>query len=78
MRIVASDPDRPRRAAEAIDALLAAALGPFVALEPIGSTAVPGLAAKPVIDLMGAVPALTAARPHEPALAALGFRLHSA
>jgi GrpB-like predicted nucleotidyltransferase (UPF0157 family) len=76
MRIVASDPDWPRRAAETIDAILAAAPGLFVALEHIGSTAVPGLAAKPVIDLMGAVPALTATRPHEPALAELGFRPH--
>jgi len=35
--------------------LLAAAEGLLVALEHVGSTAVPGLAAKPTIDLLGAV-----------------------
>ncbi|MGW2565684.1 GrpB family protein [Streptomyces sp. NPDC001537] len=70
------DPDWPRKASTAADALRKAAPGLFVALEHIGSTAVPGLAAKPVIDLMAAVPALADVGPHEPALAALGFLPH--
>ncbi|MGW3117843.1 GrpB family protein [Streptomyces sp. NPDC001107] len=76
VRVVDYDPGWPRRAAAAAAALRAAAPGLFVALEHIGSTAVPGLAAKPVIDLMAAVPALADVGPHEPALAALGFRPH--
>ena len=36
--------------------------GALIAIEHIGSTAVPGLAAKPVIDLMGLVRSLNAAR----------------
>ncbi|MFF7053693.1 GrpB family protein [Streptomyces griseorubiginosus] len=35
--------------------------------------AVPGLAAKPVIDLMAAVRDFSHTRPHEDALAGLGF-----
>lgn len=76
VRVVDYDPDWPRKASDAADALRTAAPGLFVALEHIGSTAVPGLAAKPVIDLMAAVPALADVGPHEPALAALGFLPH--
>lgn len=48
------DPTWPERFA-AERARLAALLGPAVALHHIGSTAVPGLAAKPIIDLMAHV-----------------------
>jgi GrpB-like predicted nucleotidyltransferase (UPF0157 family) len=76
IHVVDYDPDWPRQAAVAIDALRAAAPGLFVEVEHIGSTAVPGLAAKPVIDLMAAVHDLAHARPHRSALARLGFRPH--
>jgi GrpB-like predicted nucleotidyltransferase (UPF0157 family) len=49
---------------------------PSAAVEHVGSTSVPGLAAKPVIDLMAAVHDLTHARPHQAALAGLGFHPH--
>src|SRR5690606_29990887 len=77
LRILDYDPDWPRRATEAIDALNAAAPGLFAAIEHIGSTAVPGLAAKPIIDLMAAMPDLELARPQGQALAENGFRPHS-
>ncbi|WP_437113408.1 GrpB family protein [Streptomyces venezuelae] len=70
------DPSWPRQAAEAIEALRAAAPGLFVEIEHIGSTAVPGLAAKPVIDLMAAVHDLTCAATHREALAGLGYHPH--
>jgi GrpB-like predicted nucleotidyltransferase (UPF0157 family) len=70
------DPSCPRQAAIAIDALRAAAPGLFVKIEHIGSTAVPGLAAKPVIDLMAAVHDLTHAAPHQAALTDFGFHAH--
>lgn len=76
LRILVYDPDWPRQAAEAIDALNAAAPGLFAAIEHIGSTAVPGLAAKPVIDLMAAVRELDEVGPHLEALADNGFRPH--
>jgi GrpB-like predicted nucleotidyltransferase (UPF0157 family) len=65
------DPTWPRLAAAAIDEVKLAL--PVVRIEHLGSTSVPGLAAKPVIDLMATVPALEDAG--EPALTALGYRL---
>jgi GrpB-like predicted nucleotidyltransferase (UPF0157 family) len=59
-------------------ALLAERLpGTVVEVEHVGSTSVPGLAAKPVIDLMASVRDLDAARTAAPELAELGFRLVS-
>lgn len=64
----------PRRFAEE-RAVLAEVLRPWLAgpIEHIGSTAVPGLAAKPVIDIMAAVESLEASRPAVEALASLGY-----
>jgi GrpB-like predicted nucleotidyltransferase (UPF0157 family) len=42
-------------------------------IEHIGSTAVPGLSAKPVIDIMGAVHDLSSSRPAIEALLPLGY-----
>lgn len=47
----------------------------FDQFEHIGSTAVPGLAAKPVIDMMAAVSDLTKAESLLPAFSSLGYRL---
>jgi GrpB-like predicted nucleotidyltransferase (UPF0157 family) len=76
LRILDYDPEWPSQAAAAIDALRAAAPGLFTAIEHIGSTAVPGLAAKPIIDLMAAVQGLDQVRQHQRALAERGFRPH--
>jgi GrpB-like predicted nucleotidyltransferase (UPF0157 family) len=53
--IVDYDPIWPDRFAEQRDAILAAADGRIVAIEHFGSTSVPGLAAKPIIDIVAAV-----------------------
>jgi GrpB-like predicted nucleotidyltransferase (UPF0157 family) len=55
---------------------LQAVLAPWLAgpIEHIGSTAVPGLAAKPVIDIMAAVGALGESRGAIAALQGLGYR----
>lgn len=51
-----------------------AAVGPDVlALEHYGSTSVPGLAAKPIIDLLIGVADLAVADRHAPAMIALGY-----
>jgi GrpB-like predicted nucleotidyltransferase (UPF0157 family) len=76
IRIVDYDPEWPRLAAAVIDALRGAAPGLFAEIEHIGSTAVPGLAAKPVLDLMAAVDDLEAARSRQSYLADLGFHPH--
>ncbi|GAA3244235.1 GrpB family protein [Dactylosporangium siamense] len=64
------DPGWPSAARRAIEELAAALPG---AVEHVGSTAVPGLAAKPVIDLMAATPALDAVLAVEDVLAGLGY-----
>ncbi len=59
---------------EAVVAEIAAAWEPGpVRLHHIGSTAVPGLDAKPIIDVLGEVRALTDAEAAGPALRAIGF-----
>ncbi|MFL1377329.1 GrpB family protein [Nocardiopsis protaetiae] len=70
------DPHWPDMASAAITELQEASPGLFTEIEHIGSTSVPGLAAKPVIDLMAATASLREVRGHEPALARLGFIPH--
>lgn len=50
-----------------------AVLGQVIAIEHFGSTAVPGLAAKPILDLLVEVRSLEEARDAVPALAELGY-----
>jgi len=55
---------------------VARALGPIVrTIEHIGSTAVPGLAAKPIIDLLVAVKDPDEEPPMVPAMHAAGYHL---
>jgi GrpB-like predicted nucleotidyltransferase (UPF0157 family) len=74
IEIAEYDPAWPELAAAAITELRGALDGVLMEIEHIGSTAVPGLAAKPVIDLMAAVSYLddVAAASLEP----LGYRQH--
>jgi GrpB-like predicted nucleotidyltransferase (UPF0157 family) len=55
--------------------LVAELLGPWLAgpVEHIGSTAVPGLRAKPVIDMLAPVSSLVSAQAAVPVLAAAGW-----
>ena len=63
VRIVPHDPEWAQRF-EAERALLAAAIEPWLSggIHHVGSTAVRGLAAKPVIDILAGVEGLDAAR----------------
>ena len=61
-------------AAAAIDEVRAALAGIPLEIEHIGSTAVPGLAAKPIIDLMMAVPSPAEVSDRAGDLARIGFR----
>lgn len=74
IELVAYDPAWPasfdRECQRISDALARWLVGPP---EHIGSTAVPGLAAKPVIDIMAPVVSLAAARPAIAAAAQLGY-----
>ena len=62
IEIAPYSPDWPERFAQEA-ALLRAVLAPWLVaeIEHIGSTAVPGLAAKPVIDRLTCVPSVAAA-----------------
>lgn len=70
------DPAWPAKAAAAIAELTATLPGLFTAIEHIGSTSVPGLAAKPVIDLMAAVAELDPVLAREQPLIRLRYRRH--
>jgi GrpB-like predicted nucleotidyltransferase (UPF0157 family) len=72
--VVPYDPAWPRRFEEERE-LLARALAPWIAgtIEHIGSTAVPGLPAKPVIDIMVGVGDLPSSLDARAALAPLGY-----
>ncbi len=70
------DPNWPALAVEAIDEVIGALpRGVITVAEHIGSTSVPGLAAKAVIDLMAATDDLDTVTAHEPVLQKLGYRL---
>lgn len=72
--VVPHDPRWAAAFAQEAAALRAACGAVLAGLHHIGSTAVPGLPAKPVIDLLGEVSALALLDPLVPALAALGYR----
>jgi GrpB-like predicted nucleotidyltransferase (UPF0157 family) len=70
--LAAYDPEWPGLAARYADRLRA--LGPWIAaVHHIGSTSVPGLAAKPIIDLMPLAADLAVLDLHRPLVEALGY-----
>ncbi len=71
--VVEYNPRWPRLFEEEKARLLAAAGGVLTAVEHIGSTAVPGLAAKPIIDAMGGVHRLDDAMGCVHALEGIGY-----
>jgi len=75
--VVPWDPAWPQRFQQE-RALLQKALGPWLAgdVQHIGSTAVPGLHAKPVIDIMARVHALDSSRAAIAAVSSLGYLHH--
>lgn len=76
MYIVDYDPVWPVMAVAAMAELEQALPGVLTEMEHIGSTAVPGLAAKPIIDLMAAVGDLGTVERREDTMASLGYRRH--
>lgn len=71
--IVPYDPAWPRRFDEERRALTAVFAGTKTVIEHVGSTAVPGLGAKPVIDIIVGVPLLAEVERRIPALDAAGY-----
>lgn len=73
--VVDPDPTWPEQAARLVETVRAA-LGPkVVSLEHVGSTSVPGLAAKPIIDVLLVVPDPADEDAYVPALEDQGFVL---
>jgi GrpB-like predicted nucleotidyltransferase (UPF0157 family) len=71
--IVPYDPEWPPRFDDERRTLAAAFSGSDATIEHIGSTAVPGLTAKPVIDILVGVPILADVGRHIPALETAGY-----
>jgi len=71
--IVAYDPSWPDEFARESARVLRAFGALAVAAEHIGSTAIPGLSAKPIVDIMIGVTSLADARPRTDAMAVLGY-----
>lgn len=73
IRIVDSDPSWPSRFEEAAARIREAGRERLLAVHHVGSTSVPGLAAKPVIDIQAEVPSIADAEALVPAMTALGY-----
>ncbi|MBB6098717.1 GrpB-like predicted nucleotidyltransferase (UPF0157 family) [Deinobacterium chartae] len=73
--VVTYDPAWPGLYAGERDRILEAAAGRIVEIEHVGSTAVPGLRAKPIIDVMAAVADLEVAARLAADLEVLGYRM---
>ena len=71
--IVEYDPEWPARYESERDNIVAATRDLFLEFAHVGSTAVPGLGGKPVIDLLGSVRALADVEPHLEKLAKLKY-----
>lgn len=67
------DPQWPRLYEEERARIMTAIGQTLVAIEHVGSTAVPGLAAKPIIDILAAVRLLVEARGHIEPLRLIGY-----
>ncbi|GAA2328888.1 GrpB family protein [Dactylosporangium salmoneum] len=74
IEVLEYDPAWAALAAREIDEVRAALAGRIADVEHVGSTAVPGLAAKPVIDLMAAADDLDAVARDEDVLGSMGYR----
>lgn len=71
--LVPYDPEWPSRFDRAATAIAEACAGVVVTIEHVGSTAIPGLGAKPYIDLMPGLRAWADGPRIVPAMAALGY-----
>ncbi len=74
--LVAYDPSWPRLYAAEAEKIRAALGEAARVLEHVGSTSIPGMSAKPVLDILLAVPQSSDEDAYVPALTAQGFRLH--
>jgi len=76
VRLVPHDPLWAEQASQEAARLREAAGSVFTAFGHIGSTSIPDIAAKPIIDLMGVVPDLESLDGARPIIEALGYAWH--
>jgi GrpB-like predicted nucleotidyltransferase (UPF0157 family) len=76
IRLVPHDPQWAELAVLEAERLLGAAGPAILAVHHVGSTAIPGIAAKPIIDLMAVAPSLEALENIRPDIEALGYAWH--
>jgi GrpB-like predicted nucleotidyltransferase (UPF0157 family) len=75
--LVAYDPRWPAMFDRQADRIRIALASLAIRVEHVGSTSVPGLAAKPIIDIVLAVPDSADEPAYVPAMEAAGYRLHN-
>lgn len=76
VRLVRHEPGWARIADEESDRLLGAAEGAILEVHHIGSTAIPGILAKPIVDLMGIAPSLDELERARGRIEVLGYAWH--
>jgi GrpB-like predicted nucleotidyltransferase (UPF0157 family) len=76
VRLLPHDPDWARTAEAEAGRLLGAAGSALAAVHHIGSTAIPAVSAKPILDLLGVATSLAAVDAARPTLEALGYSWH--
>jgi GrpB-like predicted nucleotidyltransferase (UPF0157 family) len=76
VRLVAHDPEWAEQAGREADRLRAATGPAIMAIHHIGSTAVPGIVGKPILDLMAVAPNLETLEGVRPKIEALGYAWH--
>jgi GrpB-like predicted nucleotidyltransferase (UPF0157 family) len=77
IEVVAYDAEWPARFASWRDLIAGALGGVTVRIDHVGSTSVPGLAAKPIVDIQVSVPDISDEESYVPALERLGVQLRS-
>ncbi len=76
VRLVPHDPEWAEQASREAARLLAAAGPAITSVHHIGSTSIPGIAAKPILDLMVVGPDLESIEGARPTIEALGYAWH--
>jgi GrpB-like predicted nucleotidyltransferase (UPF0157 family) len=76
IRLVDYDPDWPRRFKDEAERIARVLGNQALRIEHVGSTSVPGLIAKPIIDIVLAVADSADEAPYTAALQEVGYRLH--